>query len=473
MSKTVLSEVEGWTPLIDDLTKRYGLTTSAVFGRIWRFCQGEKQKCTASLDTIALDLHLDRATVMRHAKKLCDKGYLSDLTPDARNVPHEYADTGKAGIRISLEGVAQDNTLIKTVAQDNKTVAQSQLKIQERNNSLRYNRAKTFAKNKSREPSSNKQQTDANPITDDLDQQTQAYSNNGHDPLQTNRYAAFSEPTPKSTPNSNSEPYFESNPRNDSEPSPNSNPYSKSEPTMNSTPNSTSEPYESSNPIETSEPMTLSNPTNSSESPEAYFDGIAAARPPQVKVPNDEESVKNRIRVAAMKGMIIDPARKQIIEDYLTKLPERVRELGRAFCYAFGRPPLPEQDKFWREGWDVQATLGLTPDSINQAILKMQREGLTIKAPSSVTSIAENIQRKFTPLQTSAPSARQYIDLRQWDESKLCGLPLAMPWLFGARLYNDLPDEIKKAEESDDSQYIAAYLDKTIGPKWREEIVYL
>ena len=219
--------------------------------------------------------------------------------------------------------------------------------------------------------------------------------------------------------------------------------------------------------------MTLSNPTNSSESPEAYFDGIAAARPPQVKVPNDEESVKNRIRVAAMKGMIIDPARKQIIEDYLTKLPERVRELGRAFCYAFGRPPLPEQDKFWREGWDVQATLGLTPDSINQAILKMQREGLTIKAPSSVTSIAENIQRKFTPLQTSAPSARQYIDLRQWDESKLCGLPLAMPWLFGARLYNDLPDEIKKAEESDDSQYIAAYLDKTIGPKWREEIVYL
>ena len=125
MSSNILTEVDGWTPLIDELTKELGLVTSAVYGRMWRFCRGERRVCDASLETIATDLHLDKATVMRHAKKLCDEGYMMDLTPNLRNSPHTYADTGKIRIYAKV-GVAHDNA---TVAENNATVAENQLKI--------------------------------------------------------------------------------------------------------------------------------------------------------------------------------------------------------------------------------------------------------------------------------------------------------------------------------------------------------
>lgn len=133
MAGNLLTEVDGWTPLIDDLTKELGLVTSAVFGRIWRFCQGADRVCSASLETIASDLHLDKATVMRHAKKLCENGYLKDLTPDLRNVPHVYADTGKIKIFAKIgvvhnntdESVADNNNVLQPATQ---SVAESQLK---------------------------------------------------------------------------------------------------------------------------------------------------------------------------------------------------------------------------------------------------------------------------------------------------------------------------------------------------------
>src|SRR3972149_2976264 len=106
MSKTILANVNGWTPLIDAITRKHGLVTSAVFSRIWRYCQGERKVCDASLETIALDLGIDKATVMRHAKTLVELGYLTDETPDARNVPHVYSDTGKAGVIINIDSVA-------------------------------------------------------------------------------------------------------------------------------------------------------------------------------------------------------------------------------------------------------------------------------------------------------------------------------------------------------------------------------
>jgi DNA-binding Lrp family transcriptional regulator len=134
---TILTQVDGWTPLIDDLTKELGLVTSAVFGRVWRFCQGEKRVCVASLETIAEDLHLDKGTVQRHIKKLCSQKYLKDITPGLRNVPHTYADTGKISIYTkvsvahnnSYESVAQNNSLCESVADNNATVADDQLKI--------------------------------------------------------------------------------------------------------------------------------------------------------------------------------------------------------------------------------------------------------------------------------------------------------------------------------------------------------
>jgi len=88
--------------------------------------------CKASLDTLSQGLGVDRATVMRHAAALVEDGYLKDLTPDLRNRPHVYADTGKASIRIGIGAtVAQRNVTVAecntAVAQRNVTVAESQL----------------------------------------------------------------------------------------------------------------------------------------------------------------------------------------------------------------------------------------------------------------------------------------------------------------------------------------------------------
>ena len=127
MKRTILADVDGFTPIIDDLAKEYGLMRAAVFGRMWRFCQMSDNVCRASLETIADGLGIDKATVMRHAQELVNDGYLKDLTPEKRNSPHVYQDTGKAGVRISV-GVAHSNTS-KTVAECNATVAESQLKI--------------------------------------------------------------------------------------------------------------------------------------------------------------------------------------------------------------------------------------------------------------------------------------------------------------------------------------------------------
>lgn len=130
MSKTVLSEVDGFTPLIDAITQEHGVVTAAVFGRMWRYCQGDNGVCQAGLERIGDDLGLDKATVQRHAAKLCDLGYLEDTTPGLRNRPHTYRDTGKAGLAINIH-VAQNNVTLHTATSDctpQRDVAESQLK---------------------------------------------------------------------------------------------------------------------------------------------------------------------------------------------------------------------------------------------------------------------------------------------------------------------------------------------------------
>ena len=127
---TLPSEVKGFSPVIHVLTKEFGLVTAAVFGAVWRHCQMGNHVCTASLETIGTELGVDKATVLRHVKRLCDGGYLKDETPGLRNKPHTYSDTGKVKIAGLIEArtVAQDNTFPATVAERNATVAESQLK---------------------------------------------------------------------------------------------------------------------------------------------------------------------------------------------------------------------------------------------------------------------------------------------------------------------------------------------------------
>jgi hypothetical protein len=98
MSKTILSEIDGFTPLPDLLVKRYGLFTAAVFGRMWRNCQMQDGICRATLDTLASELNISKMTIIRHIETLVYDDFLKDTTPDRKNKPHVYADTGKVAM---------------------------------------------------------------------------------------------------------------------------------------------------------------------------------------------------------------------------------------------------------------------------------------------------------------------------------------------------------------------------------------
>lgn len=111
MSKTVLTEVRGWTPLIDALVQKHGVHAAAVFGRMWRYCQLEDGICRASIETIADELHLSRPTVTQHIETLVKNGYLVDRTPGRRNAPHIYADTGKAQILSQFAAVINEQAV--------------------------------------------------------------------------------------------------------------------------------------------------------------------------------------------------------------------------------------------------------------------------------------------------------------------------------------------------------------------------
>ncbi len=111
MSKTVLAQVDGFTPLIDSLVDhdQLGIIGAAIFGRIWRYCQMENGICHASLESIADEIGLNRRTVIRYSDILVSLGYIKDLTPLLRNRPHTYSDTGKAMLSINV-GVTESHT---------------------------------------------------------------------------------------------------------------------------------------------------------------------------------------------------------------------------------------------------------------------------------------------------------------------------------------------------------------------------
>jgi DNA-binding Lrp family transcriptional regulator len=133
---TILAEVRGFTPLIDALVDDVGLIQAAVYGKVWRYCQMKDGACSASQETIAKELKVSRITVLRHLKELCRKGYLKDTTPNVRNRPHVYADTGKAKIMALIAarvGVTESDTSNEkgdsTVTESNSTVTESNTQV--------------------------------------------------------------------------------------------------------------------------------------------------------------------------------------------------------------------------------------------------------------------------------------------------------------------------------------------------------
>jgi DNA-binding MarR family transcriptional regulator len=95
MSKTDLSKVV-FTPTLDALTEKYGLITSAVFGRIWRYCQMSEGYCHAQQKQIAKQLGISRGPVNRAIKVLVKDGYIEDSTQNKFGRTRIYKDTGKA-----------------------------------------------------------------------------------------------------------------------------------------------------------------------------------------------------------------------------------------------------------------------------------------------------------------------------------------------------------------------------------------
>lgn len=100
-------------PIIDEVANDVGLVAASVYGVVWRYCQMEGACCKAAVDKIAGRAHVDRRTVIRHLKQLCDKGYLRDQTPATRNKPHEYTLTEKAKVALTAtgnDGVTESHT---------------------------------------------------------------------------------------------------------------------------------------------------------------------------------------------------------------------------------------------------------------------------------------------------------------------------------------------------------------------------
>ena len=105
MSKTILAKVDGFTPVIDTVMRDTSLMAAIVFGDIWRFCQMKNGVCQATLEKIAERVGLSRQAIIKHIKTLETTGYIEDMTPNLRNRPHTYRDTGKAGLYIGVSTV--------------------------------------------------------------------------------------------------------------------------------------------------------------------------------------------------------------------------------------------------------------------------------------------------------------------------------------------------------------------------------
>lgn len=126
----LVEENDTYTPLFDSLVARYGVITASVYGRIWRYCQMVDMVCKASEETLAEELNLSRATIIRSKRNLVIDGFLMDLTPDLRNRPHILKTTDKlmtvAKWKQVADTVAESNSAESgSGAESNSTVAES------------------------------------------------------------------------------------------------------------------------------------------------------------------------------------------------------------------------------------------------------------------------------------------------------------------------------------------------------------
>jgi hypothetical protein len=121
MSRTILTEVEGWSPVIDSIVAELGPITAVVFGVVWRYCQMEKGTCTASQEIIASRSGIARQNVIRHLKRLVAAGYLSETI--IKGIGAIYSDTGKAGLTQTIKAGNVSRKMTRPVTKDDTGVS--------------------------------------------------------------------------------------------------------------------------------------------------------------------------------------------------------------------------------------------------------------------------------------------------------------------------------------------------------------
>jgi DNA-binding Lrp family transcriptional regulator len=102
---SISTELGGFTPAIDIVTQDVGLMTSLVYGLVWRHCKMKDGVFKKTVPELAEILGVNERTIRRHLRKLCERGYIKDLTPGLRNRPHVYADTGKVKLIGKVEAI--------------------------------------------------------------------------------------------------------------------------------------------------------------------------------------------------------------------------------------------------------------------------------------------------------------------------------------------------------------------------------
>lgn len=100
---TFPTELKNFTPVMDIITEEVGLMSSVIYGLVWRHCHMKDKVCKKSAGNLAEMLKIDEKTVRRHLQRLCDGGYIKDLTPDLQGAPHIYVLTDKIEITGQIE----------------------------------------------------------------------------------------------------------------------------------------------------------------------------------------------------------------------------------------------------------------------------------------------------------------------------------------------------------------------------------
>ncbi len=74
-----------YTPIFPEIAAEYGLTTAAVYGVVWRYCQMRDAACHGSYETLAAEIGVHGNTVATHVEILRDARYLAVMvSPDSR-----------------------------------------------------------------------------------------------------------------------------------------------------------------------------------------------------------------------------------------------------------------------------------------------------------------------------------------------------------------------------------------------------